>query len=136
MQNGAKHGGAGVERKDLQERTRQFALRVVRLVEALPRARSADVLGRQLLRCGTSVGANYRAACRSQSPADFIAKMHIVQEEADEAAYWMALLADAAIVPASRLTDLIREADELVAISVASINTARRNARNRKGRDK
>jgi four helix bundle protein len=75
--------------KDLKERTKQFALRIIRLVEALPKGRAADVIGRQLLRCGTSVGANYRAACRARSNAEFISKMGIVEEEADESLYWM-----------------------------------------------
>ena len=73
---------------DLKERTRAFALRAVRLVEALPPGRAADVMGKQLLRCATSVGANYRAACRARSRAEFVAKLGIVEEEADEAEYW------------------------------------------------
>jgi four helix bundle protein len=74
-----------MDKEELKLRTKQFALRVIRLVEALPRGKTADVLGRQLLRTGTSVGANYRAACRAKSTADFIAKMGIVEEETDEA---------------------------------------------------
>lgn len=77
---------------EMKQRTRVFALRVIRLVEALPKTRTAEVLGKQLLRCGTSVGANYRASCRAKSQADFIAKMGIVEEEADEAIYWIELL--------------------------------------------
>jgi four helix bundle protein len=112
--------------EDLKQRTKRFALRVIRLVQALPRNRMGEVIGRQLLRSGTSVGANYRAVCRARSPADFVAKMHIVQEEADESLYWMELLTDAKVVEAPRVADLLREADELLAIFVASINTARR----------
>ena len=96
---------------DLKDRTKQFALRVVRLCEALPKGRSADVTGRQLLRCGTSVGANYRAACRARSSAEFIAKMGIVEEECDECLFWMELMIDAGVMPNERLADLIGEAD-------------------------
>src|SRR5215212_2832738 len=110
---------------DLQVRTRRFALDVIRLVEALPRGRTSDVIGKQLLRAGTSVGANYRAACWARSQNDFIAKMKIVEEEADEAAYWLRLLLDAKLVREDELVALLREADQLVAITVASIKTAR-----------
>lgn len=79
------------------------------------------------MRAGTSVGANYRAACRAKSPADFIAKMGIVEEEADESLFWMELLVEGELLPKERLTDLMAEGDELVAIFVASINTARAN---------
>jgi four helix bundle protein len=115
-----------MEHKDLKQRTKKFALRIIELVEALPRGRTADVIGMQLLRSGTSVGANYRAACRAKSQADFIAKMGIVEEETDESLYWMELLIDAGIVESKRLESLMKEADELLAITVASIKTARR----------
>jgi four helix bundle protein len=81
-----------MDKDKIKQSTRQFALRIIQLVEALPKGRTADVLGRQLLRSGTSVGANYRAACRAKPPADFIAKMSIVEEEADESLYWMELM--------------------------------------------
>ena len=110
---------------DLKRRTKAFALRVIKLVEALPKTRTADVIGRQLLRCGTSVGANYRAAARARSNADFIAKMGIVEEEADESLYWMELLVESGLVDAERLAPLMAETNEIVAIIVASINTAR-----------
>ena len=110
---------------ELGNRTKAFALRVIRLVEALPRTRAADVIGGQLLRCGTSVGANYRAACRPKSSADFIAKMSIVEEECDESAYWMELPVEAGIMKASRMSSLMSEADEILAMVVASIRTAR-----------
>jgi len=93
----------------------------------LPTGRTAEVIGRQLLRSGTSVGANYRAACRAKSVADFIAKMGIVEEEADECIYWMELLTEAEILPLARLQPLMEEADELVAITVSSIKTAKAN---------
>ncbi len=112
---------------DLKDRTKKFALRIIRLCESLPRGGAADVIGGQLLRCGTSVGANYRAACRGRSPAEFIAKMGIVEEECDESVYWMELLIEAGLMPKERLSDLMREADELLAITVSSIKTARKN---------
>jgi len=114
-----------VDEKTFKERTKKFALAVVKLVEALPRTRTADVLGRQLLRSGTSVGANYRAACRGRSPSDVVAKLGIVEEEADEAIYWMELLADAGVVPGERIGALQKEANELLAMTVASIKTLR-----------
>ena len=113
--------------QDLKARTKAFSLRVIRLVESLPAGRTADVIGKQLLRSGTSVGANYRASCRAKSPADFIAKMGIVEEEADESIFWMELLIEAGLVRQELLADLLKEADELVAIVVASIKTAKRN---------
>ncbi len=110
---------------DLQRRTRLYALRVIDLVESLPRGRSADVIGNQLLRCATSVGANYRAACRPRSYADFIAKLGIVEEEANESPYWLDLLAESGLIARERLTDLMTEADEILAMTVASIRTAK-----------
>ena len=112
---------------DLKERTKGFALQVIQLVERLPRRRAADIMGGQLLRAGTSVGANYRAACRAKPSADFISKMGIVEEEADESIYWMELLIEAGIVKSTDLESLMREANELLAIAVSSIKTARRN---------
>ncbi|MCP4357416.1 MAG: four helix bundle protein [Chloroflexi bacterium] len=111
--------------EDLKKRTKQFALRAIRLTESLPKERTAGVIGRQLLHSGTSVGANYRAACRAKSTADFISKMGTVEEEADESLYWMELLVEADIMQESLLQPLMQEADELVAITVSSINTAK-----------
>jgi len=112
--------------EELKQRTRQFALRVIRLVQSLPKDYVATTIGKQLLRSGTSVGANYRAACRGRSAAEFRAKLGIVEEEGDESIYWMELLIDSGYVPAERLKNLIEEANELVAITVASINTSRK----------
>lgn len=112
---------------EMKQRTKAFALRVIKLVEALPHGRAADVMGKQLLRCGTSVGANYRASCRAKSPADFIAKMSIVEEEADEAMYWMELLVESNMVSQKHVAALMDEANQLVAIIVSSIKTARTN---------
>jgi four helix bundle protein len=111
--------------EELKKRTKLFGLHTIKLVEVLPPGKAANMIGNQLLRSGTSVGANYRAACRGKSKADFIAKAGISLEEADECLYWMELLEEAGIVPAERLKDLSKEANELVAIFTASIKTAR-----------
>jgi len=113
--------------EDLKKRTKAFALRVIRLTESLPTKQTAQVLGKQLLRCGTSVSANYRAACRAKSRADFIHKLSIVEEEVDESGHWMELLVDSGIVEKRLLDPLMKEADELTAIVVASIRSARQN---------
>ena len=109
----------------LKGRTQEFALRIIRLWRALPRTDDARVIGRQLLRSGTSVGANYRAACRARSKPDFVSKMGIVLEEADETAYWLELVIKADLLPEKKVNDLLREANELVSISVASLRTAK-----------
>ncbi len=110
---------------DLKLRTKQFTLRVIRLVESLPPGRTSDIIGRQLLRCGTSVGANYRAACRGRSTVEFVAKMSIVEEECDECIYWMEILAESGLMRTDRMADLMSEANELLAITITSIKTAR-----------
>jgi four helix bundle protein len=110
----------------LRERTKKYGLRVIRLVENLPSRRSARVIGDQLLRSGTSPGANYRSACRARSPAEFCAKLGIVEEELDESLYWMEMLAEAGLMSEKRLALLRREGEELLAMTVASINTARK----------
>jgi len=114
-----------VDEQTFKNRTKKFALDVLRLVETLPWTRSADVLGRQLLRAGTAVGANYRAACRGRSAVDVAAKLGIVEEEADECIYWMELISDSGLVPSDRLAALKKEANEIVAMTVASIKTLR-----------
>jgi four helix bundle protein len=116
-----------MKHQNLQIRTKQFALQVIKFCESLPKDETGRTLGRQLLRSGCSVGANYRAACRAKSKADFISKMGTVLEEADESAYWTELLGDAGKVKPSVADPLLREANELVAIAISSINTARRN---------
>jgi four helix bundle protein len=112
--------------EDFKKRTKQFALRVLHLVESLPNTLTGRTIAGQLLRSGTSVGANYRAACRARSPSEFCAKMGIVEEEADESAYWMELSIDAQLVKESLLRNLLQEANEILAMVVASITTARR----------
>ncbi len=111
---------------DLKIRTKRYALRVLTLCSTLPHKNVTDVLGRQLLRSGTSVGANYRAACRARSRAEFASRMGIVEEEADESAYWIELLIETGQVDKRRTTPLVAEARELTAIAAASRKTARR----------
>ncbi len=113
---------------EFRQRTKKFALRVIRLVEALPEMRTSNVIGRQLLRSGTSVGANYRSACRARSRADFVSKMGVVEEECDESLYWMELLVESHQMKASRLAALMGESDEILSLVVASCRTARARA--------
>jgi four helix bundle protein len=111
--------------QQFKQRTKQLALRVIRLADALPPTRSADVIGKQIVRSATSVGANYRAACRGRSDATMIAKLDIVLEEADETLFWLELLTEAGLVSAARVSDLMTETDEIVAMTVASLKTLR-----------
>ena len=110
---------------ELKLRTKQFGLRVLKLVDALPRTQSAKHVGSQLMRSATSVGANYRAACRGRSKAEFAAKLGIVEEECDESLFWLEILGDHKLMKSSRLTSLQKEGSEILAIVVASIRTAR-----------
>ncbi len=125
----AEQRGESLPPRDLRERTKVFALAIVRLVDALPRGRAADVIGRQLLRAGTSVAANYRSARRARSRKEFLAKMGIVEEESDESSFWLELLLEAGLVTSSRTSELRDEAEQLVAITIASIHTAREGSR-------
>jgi four helix bundle protein len=120
-----------MDEQAFKARTKRVALRVIKVIEALPPGKTADVIGRQLLRSGTSVGANYRAACRGKSPADVIAKLAIVEEEADEASYWLELLSEARILPARSLAELMDEFHQITAMTVASQKTLRRNQSHR-----
>jgi len=113
----------------LQTRTKEFAIRCLRLAESLPRTKTADAVSRQLIRSALSVGANYRAACHARSKADFVSKMGIVEEEADESLYWMEMLVHAGLVKPERINTLMDEAREIVCMVVASIKTARSRAR-------
>jgi four helix bundle protein len=110
---------------ELKKRTKAFALRVIGLVESFPHTNLGRHVGGQLTRSSTSVAANYRAACRSKSTADFIAKMGTVEEEADESAFWIEFAVDAGLSNLERVAELLDEANQLIAIFVASINTAR-----------
>ncbi|MEI7935685.1 MAG: four helix bundle protein [Verrucomicrobiota bacterium] len=113
------------EEKDLAERTKKFARRIIRLFVALPREPVAQVLGKQALRAGTSVGANYREADRARSKAEFVSKIGDCLKEADETLYWLELLSDEKIVATSRLAPLIQEANELISILVTISKRAR-----------
>lgn len=113
--------------RDLKKRTKEFALRILKLVDAPPKTTAGRALASQIVRSGTSVAANYRAACRAKSSADFIAKMGIVEEETDETLFWIELLEESQLFSAAKLTAIKQEADELIAITVTSIKTARRN---------
>jgi four helix bundle protein len=112
---------------DLKRRTKAFALRILKLVDALPKTTAGRALASQIVRSGTSVAANYRAACRARSTADFIAKMGIVEEESDESLFWLELLEESELVSATKLAAIKQEANELIAITIASIKTTRRN---------
>jgi len=113
--------------QELKARTRQFGLREINLVDALPRTTTGRAIGNQLIRSGTSVGANYRAACRGRSKAEFIAKIGTVAEEADESAFWLELIMDGGLLTSERVSPLHHEAEELTAIFTASGRTAKAN---------
>ena len=116
-----------MQNEDLRLRTKRFGLRVVKVFVALQkRDEVQQVLGRQMLRSGTSVGAQYREACRARSPAEFVSKLNSALQELDETSYWFEMLVDSNAVPSRKLENLMREANELIAIFVASITTAKR----------
>jgi len=115
-----------VTRVEFRKRTFQFGVRCIRLAESLSNTPVAQTIGRQLIRAATSVGANYRAAIRSRSRADFVSKMGIVEEECDEAAYWIEVLLELGLIAEKRTKELLREASEIVALTVSSIKTARK----------
>jgi four helix bundle protein len=117
---------AGDPKNDLRERTKSFALRIVRMFSALPKTTEAQVIGKQVLRSGTSVGANYREAFRARSKPEFISKCGDCLKEVEETAYWLELLVEAELVPAKKLTPLRQECDELTAIFVSIIKNSRR----------
>ena len=111
--------------EELKLRTKQFGIRMIKLVESLPRNQTASVIGRQLLRSATSVGANYRAVCRAKSRPDFIAKLGIVEEECDESLYWLEMLVETNQIKPALIASLMKEGEEILAIVVASAKTAR-----------
>lgn len=112
---------------EMKQRTKQFALRVIRLVEALPKTPTAEVIGKQLVRSSTSVAANYRAACRAKSKRTFIYKVGLVEEEVDESHFWLEMIVEAGLMPLARVNALMQEANELTAIMTATGRTARQN---------
>jgi len=118
--------------QNLKDRTKLFGLRAIRAARALPRNTEGKVLGTQLIRAATSVGANYRAACKSRSPAEFVSKIGVVEEEADECCFWLEMITAAELMPPARLKSLHQEASELTAIMGASRKTAQTGLRSRK----
>jgi len=114
-------------KEELKNRTKQFALKIIDLVEELPNNRTGNTIGYQLIRCGTSVAANYRSSCRARSHADFISKIEVVEEECDESLFWLEMIVEAKILTITRVEPLIKEADELTAIFTASGKTAKQN---------
>ena len=117
------------KQEELRNRSKRFVLRIIHRFRHLPQSLEAQILGKQLLRSGTSVGTNYRAAGRARSKPEFIAKIGIVVEEADETVFWLECLGDSGTAKAERLQDLLKEANSLLAIFAASQRTARRSGR-------
>ena len=112
--------------RELKARTKRFAVDIIQLCRELPTTLDGKTVGHQVIRCGTSVGANYRASCRARSRAEWIAKLGIVEEEADETSFWLEVAVDAKLITVKRAESLLKEADELTAIFVASLKTAKR----------
>jgi four helix bundle protein len=127
-ENFKMQNSAAMKHQDLQIRTKQFALEIIHFCESFPKDETSKILSRQLLHSGTSVGANYRAACRANSKPAFISKMGDVLEEADESGYWIELLSASGKTDLKAAAPLLNEANELTAIFISSINTAKRNA--------
>ncbi|MBI5842929.1 MAG: four helix bundle protein [Chloroflexi bacterium] len=123
-----------MDEKTFKARTKRLAVAIIKEVDKLPRSLAADVIGKQLVRSGTSIGANYRAACRAKSSPDMINKMKIVEEESDETEYWLELLVEAGLAPQNQITSVYKETDEILSMTVASLKTlrARQSSNNRK----
>jgi len=111
---------------DFKAKTKSLAIKSIEFVATLPQNRAVEIISRQLLRSATSVGANYRAACRGKSVADVVSKLATVEEEADETLYWIELLVETGTVPREQVAELLRQADEIIAMTVASIRTMRK----------
>lgn len=116
-----------MDSEELKRRTKLFALKAIKMVESFPKTKTGDVIGRQLLKSATSVGANYRSACRSRSHADFISKISIVEEEADESLYWLEIAIESNLIGKNKVSDLVQEANELTAIFTSSRRSASKN---------
>jgi four helix bundle protein len=114
-----------MDEKVFKTRTKKLAVAIIKEVNKLPRSLASDVIGKQLIRSGTSIGANYRAACRAKSTADMINKMKIVEEESDETEYWLELLVEAELLPQEQIKTIYKETDEILAMTVASLKTLR-----------
>jgi len=117
---------------ELKLRTKRFSLRIIHLIKHLPNSYVGNVIGSQLLRSATSIGANYRSACRSRSKTEFISKIRIVEEESDESVYWIELVDESKLINENRLTELLKEANELTAIFTAIGKTSKQNLKNSK----
>jgi four helix bundle protein len=115
-----------MDEKTFKARTKKLAVAIIHQTERLPKSLAVDIVGKQLIRSGTSIGANYRAACRAKSTADMINKLKIVEEESDETEYWLEILVEAGPVPESEIKDIYRETDEILSMTVASIKTLRK----------
>ena len=115
-----------IERRDLRKRTKLFALRIIKLYASLPKSTEEQIIGKQVVRSGTSVGAHYREAKRARSTAEFISKIEVALQELDETIYWLELLTESGIVPEARLTSLKGEAEELMKMLVSSAKTAKK----------
>jgi four helix bundle protein len=116
-----------MNKEELKQRTKEFGLQTIKLIEQLPNSRTANMIGNQLLRSATSVGANYRAACRGRSKPDFISKIGIAVEEADESLYWLEIFHESGLIPKEEMALLMQEGNEIIAILTATIKTARNN---------
>jgi len=118
-----------MDQKQMKNRTKEYAKRIISLCRSLPETNEGRRIGDQLFRAGTSVGANYRAACRARSKAEFVAKLGTVLEEADETVYWLEIISETKIMDSSRLISLMKEGDEIISILVATLNTSRTTTR-------
>jgi len=114
-----------MDKQQFQDRTKKLAVRVVKMTEALPDTRAADIIAKQIIRSSTSVAANYRAASRPKSVPDMINKLKIVEEEADETRFWLELLVETNLMTQAKLQDLLKETDEILAMTIASLKTLR-----------
>jgi four helix bundle protein len=114
-----------MDEKIFKARTKRLAVAIIKQMDKLPQSRAADIVARQIIRSGTSIGANYRAACRAKSTPDMINKMKTVEEESDETAYWLEILVEAELVKQEQVTDIYKETNEILAMTVASIKTLR-----------
>jgi four helix bundle protein len=114
-----------MDEKVFKSRTKKLTVAIIKQIDKLPRSLASDVIGKQLIRSGTSIGANYRAACRAKSTPDMINKMKIVEEESDETEYWLELLVEAGLTPQEQIETIYKETDEILAMTVASIKTLR-----------
>lgn len=120
-----------MDEKTFKARTKKLAVAIIKQVDKLPRSLASDVISRQLVRSGTSIGANYRAACRAKSMPDMVNKMKIVEEESDETMYWLEILVEAGLVPKEQIRDLYKETNEILSMTVASIKTLRSRAQSK-----